>query len=385
MGTYGITSAGFVIPTLAQMKAGLGDAYKAIYGTPNLADDSIIGIRIGIMAKQLVDAWEALQAVYNAPFPGKCDDASFPDVMDLVGLQMLPAAKSQVVCQCTGDEGTVIPAGSLITSDLGNVFELTAQVTIPGAGTIDGTFQAVDAGPVPVDEDTTWNITTSISGWSAAANDDAGNVGRLAETVAEARLRRARSLQVIGASALDAIVSRVLNEVPNVTYCSGFENPGDTVDADGRPAHSIEILVTGGLDQDIAEKIWSCKSGGIATVGTYDAVVADSQGNNHTVKFTRPTAIDVAVEVTITRYTEESLPTNYEDLIIAAVAAYAATFKIGQDLLIDRWLVPVYGSTSGVDKVTIRQKKGAGAWETDDVAMAYNEYPGTVTVTVVGP
>jgi hypothetical protein len=116
-------------------------------------------------------------------------------------------------------------------------------------------------------------------------------------------------------------------------------------------------------------------------------VVQDSQGNNQTIKFTRPTPVAIAVEVTITRYSEETLPTNYEDLITAAIQEYAATFKTGQDLLIDRWLGPVYAACSGVDKITIRQSKASGGMQTDDIAMAYNEYPepGAVTVTVVGP
>jgi uncharacterized phage protein gp47/JayE len=239
------------------------------------------------------------------------------------------------------------------------------------------------AGPVAADADTVWSISTSISGWDAAANTDAGEVGRLAETVAEARIRRAQSLQVIGASALDAVVSRVLNEVDSVTACIGFQNDTDVVDDDGRPPHSMEILVTGGLPQDIGNKLWACGSGGIPFVGTESVTVVDSQGRNQTMKFTRPDEVAVEVEVTITRYAGESLPTDYQDLIEAAVIAYAATFKIGQDLLIDRWKGPIYAACSGIDKITIRQKKAAGGWATDDIAMAYNEKPGTVTVPPV--
>jgi uncharacterized phage protein gp47/JayE len=387
--SYGIQSTGFVVPTLQNITDDLVDAYQAIYGTPNTGSGSVIGFRIGIMAKQLKDAWDALAGVYNAPFPARGDDASFPDIMDLVGLQMLPAAKSEVICQCATNEGFGVPlsAGYLITDPSGNVFALTEAVTIPGGGSIDGVFQAVVAGPVPVDIGTTWTISTQITGWDSVENALAGNVGRLEETVAEARIRRAQSLQVIGASALDAIVARIKNNVPNVTLCRGFENPTDTTDSDGRPPHSIEIMVVGGTGGDIGNALWACKAGGIALTGTASVVVQDSQGNNQTIKFTRPTPVAIAVEVTITRYSEETLPTNYEDLITAAIQEYAATFKTGQDLLIDRWLGPVYAACSGVDKITIRQSKASGGMQTDDIAMAYNEYPepGAVTVTVVGP
>jgi hypothetical protein len=192
-------------------------------------------------------------------------------------------------------------------------------------------------------------------------------------------------LQVIGAANIDAIVARIKNKVPNVTACIGFQNVTDSTDAQGRPPHSIEIMVTNGSALDIAAELWKCIAGGIALYGNTSQVIQDSQGNNQTVYFTRPVSTAMAVEVTVTRYSEESLPSNYSDLITAAVKTYAASFAIGQDMLIDRWLGPVYAACTGLDKITIRQAIGGGGWQTDDIAVDYNKYPGTVTVTVVGP
>ena len=88
--------------------------------------------------------------------------------------------------------------------------------------------------------------------------------------------------------------------------------------------------------------------------------------------------------MTIAPYGGEQLPTNYEALITAAIQGYAATLKIGQGILIDTWKGLVYSACSGIDTVTIRQKKGSGDWQTDDIAMAYNERPvNPVDVTVI--
>jgi uncharacterized phage protein gp47/JayE len=372
MGTYGILSTGFVKPTLAELKSDLGDAYKAIYGTPNLADDSVIGIRIGIMAKQLADAWEALETAYNAPFPATGDDVSFPSAMDLVGLSMLPAAKSVVTCQCSGS-GVVIPANYQISNkDTQEIFELTQSVTIPTNGSVDGIFQALIAGPKSCAAGKMTNIVNTLTGWDTVNNTFDGTPGRNAETVAEARLRRVASLQVIGASAIDAIVARVLNEVPNVTKCMGFTNRTMVADSDGRPPKSNEILVVGGTDADIGAKLWECTAGGIELYGIVSVNVVDSQGNTQVVKYTKAVEVTINVEVTIVVYNAKTLPSNYVALIQDAVVAYGMAFEIGQDLIISRWVVPCYG-IPGVDEVTIQHKKGSGAWETVDIVMAYNE------------
>jgi uncharacterized phage protein gp47/JayE len=396
--SFGMQPAGFKKPLLADIRAAMNDQYRQIYGTPNVQDGSRIGTRIGITAKLLADSWEGAEAAYNAPFPSKADDTSFADVMDLVDLQMLPASKTQVILSLTvssDNTGTVtIPAGYTITDPSGIGFacdqQIQQSVTAHSVNTIVGSFSCVQTGPIEVPESQTWTYTQpdgigAGNSVTAIANGSAGSTGRNAETPAEARLRRAQSLRVVGAGAVDAIVARVRNNVANVTGCRGFENDDDVADAVGRPPHSIEIMVTNGTDADIAAMLWSCKAGGISFYGNTSAVVVDSQGNNQTVLFTRPAPVPMAVEVTITRYSEEQLPADYENIIIAAVKAYAAAFNIGQDMLIDRWLGPVYAACSGVDKITIRQAINGGGWQTDDIAVDYNKYPGTVTVTVVGP
>ena len=384
--TYGLTSAGFVCPTLDNLKSDLQAAYTAIYGTPNLADDSVIGIRIGIMAKALVDSWQALQGAYNAPFPSLGDDSSFPGIMDINGLKMLPASQSVVTCQCVGTSSTVIPAGSQVKSTNGDLFELVTQITVPVGGSIDGTFQAIGTGAIPVVANTVTSIQTPISGWTSVNNSAAGTTGNPAESVTDARIRRKGSLQVVGAGVLDAIVARLEQEVPGVTIVTGYENDLD-VTVNGRGPHTMEFVVSGSaLDQDVANKLWQVRGGGIELLGTTSVTVVDSKGRNQTVKFTKPAAVPCSVEVTITDFAEEVLPSDYANAIKIAVAAYGAELPIGKDLVIGRWVIPVY-SIPGINVVTIRQKKNGGSFGTTNIVMAYNEQPTfqVSDITVIGP
>ena len=53
----------------------------------------------------------------------------------------------------------------------------------------------------------------------------------------------------------------------------------DTTDAAGRPPHSIEIVVQGGTDEDVANIIWKNKAGGIRAYGKHYAYATDVNGN----------------------------------------------------------------------------------------------------------
>ena len=54
-----------------------------------------------------------------------------------------------------------------------------------------------------------------------------------------------------------------------------------------------EAVVAEGADQDIWDKLWEVKSAGIATFGTESGTALDSQGNPHTVNFSRATPISI--------------------------------------------------------------------------------------------
>ena len=375
---FGITENGYVRKTLADIKGELQQDYIDIYGNPNLDDESVIGIRIGIMSKALADAWEQDEKTYNSQFPSKAEDGTIPDIMDLVGMEMLGAVKTLVTCTCSGIEDTVISAGSQVSNTNGDVFELVTVVTIGSGGTVDGVFRAVEAGPVAAPAGTVTNIQNPISGWDSVTNAADGVTGRIQETVAEARIRRDKNLQVIGASVLEAIAARIQDEVNDVTDVIPFENDGDTTDASGRPPHSMEFLVEGGIDQDIAEKLWECKSGGIQLYGNTSATITDSTGREQTVYFSRSTARYVHVEVTVdSYYDEEALPAtgaNLQAVIAAAVVAWGQeNLTHGKDLIIQRWYGPVV-SISGIGQVTIRHgitttPGGIPGWSTSNIAI----------------
>ena len=91
-------------------------------------------------------------------------------------------------------------------------------------------FLAQNYGPIAAPAGSLTEILTPVAGWQSLTNLDAGITGREQETDAELRLRREQSLHSLGAATVEAIRSRLLQEVPNVVSVTIFENVTMTQD-----------------------------------------------------------------------------------------------------------------------------------------------------------
>jgi uncharacterized phage protein gp47/JayE len=351
---YGITPAGFTPMRLQDIKLALETELKTVFGDVNLEPTSVFGQFVGVLSKVFADWWAGLEDVYLSQYPATAAGVSLDNVVMLVGITRLPAVKTRVTCQTTGTGGTTIPAGSQVANTNGNIFNSEADIIIPG----EGVFIANVSGLIPAIAGTVTNIVTPISGWDTVDNVDNGTLGREQETDSELRVRRELSLAIIGAGTVEAIRSRISNDVLDVVDCSVFENTSDIVDADGRPPHSIEVVVSGGENQDIGDMLWQIKPGGIQLyqnpISGQTVTVLDSNGDNQVVYFTRPIVKYCHLEITIVAFsTEENFPLDGVSQIETKVLEYAANFAMGEDINIQKWNIPIY-AVPGLSDVTIR-------------------------------
>jgi uncharacterized phage protein gp47/JayE len=85
-------------------------------------------------------------------------------------------------------------------------------------------FVAENFGPVACPIGTLTTIVTPIAGWNSINNVQAGVTGRFIETDAELRIRRQNSIKLLGLATVEAIRSRLLQQVLGVTSALVFEN-----------------------------------------------------------------------------------------------------------------------------------------------------------------
>ncbi len=217
---------------------------------------------------------------------------------------------------------------------------------------------ALVAGRVLVSAAIIDDIVTPVAGLSAVTNPGAGIQGRDLETDAELRLRIHTAK--LGAATVEAIRTRIFDEVDGVSAVVVVENATDAY-VGLQPPHSIQCVVQGGTDALLAAKIWEVKPAGIATYGADSEVIVDGAGNNQTVYFTRPTPQYAWVRIRYTRYTEETINADADNAIETAILAAGNAYEIGEDLLWQRFLPLVFATTPGIASATVELDLTAAA------------------------
>jgi uncharacterized phage protein gp47/JayE len=329
----GITSTGWESKTLQDILADLEAAERATFGnTIDVSATSLWGELNGIISDRLEDLYQLGQAIYTGAFPDGASGASLDALCAITGIARNPPTFSVVSAVCSGTPGTVIPSGSRASvTGVGTKFA-TLGGTIGGGGTVTLVFTAIETGPKIANAGTLTFIETPVSGWASVTNPaDQYILGTDLESDAALRLRRELSLRALGGASIDAIRAGVF-EVPNVTSAEVFENNTDVTDANGVPPHSFEVVVFGGADQPIADKIFARKAAGIGTYGTTTQAVVDGSGDSHAVKFSRPATLNVYVVQTV--YVDASAPANIAALVAAAIVAYGdVNYRVGSDVI----------------------------------------------------
>lgn len=236
------------------------------------------------------------------------------------------------------DEYDIAGSGLFDVIKVQSVFEV--QCTVEGANEVSA--ESIN------------EISTAYAGLDSVLNYYAGETGREIETDQEGRFRTQSDIAVAGFNFTDAIKAKVLNDVPGTSYCKVYEN--DTLtdpDANGIAAKSWEAVIEGGSDSNIADMLYKMKTAGMRSSGSELVEVKDEDGIPHNIRFTRPTNLYLWVKATINSYNpEEDFPSAGDVAIKQAMLAYASRFNIGDVIVAQKFITPVF-EVEGIGSVTI--------------------------------
>ena len=140
--------------------------------------------------------------------------------------------------------------------------------------------------------------------------------------------------------------------VDSITITGGTSQAGHTVTGSSRPAHSIEFVVSGGSDEDVFNQVFTSKAAGILTHGSETGTYLDSMMVPHTVKFTRPVKIPLAVDIVITEDPEYTFPDSGITEIMNNVFAHLSTLKLGEDVILQKLYSAIY-QTQGIANASV--------------------------------
>jgi len=355
MSIYGVVPTGFRRKTADEIREDFQNKYKTAFGNDfDVSDDSPEGVEIGIYNELLSNANEVLEAVYYACLPDYAQDISLDNASSASGVSRLGPKKSvvtQVELSTLGASDVIVPIGTVLKQSFNNIEWVTTQaVTIPASGSIIVPVESVDFGVFSASIGSIDDAVTVISGLDVVSNLTISIEGRLIETDAEFRKRRAISLVISKGGTLQAVINAV-KKLDGVTYCSGIENRTSAI-VDGLPPHSFSLTVEGGIDLEIATTIKETKGDGIETHGGVSTIITDIDGNSNTIRFNRATIKDVYLIVNLT--TNSLYPSNGDILAKTLINELANNYKNGDDVI--NWrLMGILDAIIGIDDVEILQ------------------------------
>lgn len=336
---FGVTPTGFEKKTFAIIKAEMEASERTdIDPSLNLAATSVFGQMNGIYADKLRELWDVAEGVYRSLNPDFAEGDAQDQLCSLDGVRRLPATFSTVSATCTGTPGTLLLAGRIASVGVnGDRFVSLADAVIGGGGTVAVDFQAEVEGPVQAPSGTLITIVTPVAGWASVTNVLDALPGTLLESDSEMRVRRISALTVSG-DTTDSVLAAV-KAVSGVTAALIFENISMITDDSGVPAKSFETVIEGGSDPDLVQAIYSKKPAGIQAYGNYTLNVADSQGVNHLIGYSRPTEIDIWIVLTVSVNVGQFGSGDSSAGILAvqeAITAYGDALTIGQNVVSEK-------------------------------------------------
>lgn len=336
---WGLTDRGFRRPTYVELLDAMEYKARELFGSKaNLTVRSPIGIFLRIYAWVLSLLFQLIEDVYNSRFIDTAVGTSLYNLGRTIGLRLLPAQKAAGYIKFTGQVGYYIPKGFLVRTVAGYTYATLTDGRIGEDGSLLMPVQAVETGAdYNVEAGTVQEIVNPLDGIAGCTNPASITGGRDRETDEEYRDRYYQSVDFAGGVNIDAIVAEIRQNVEAVSSVLGYENDTDFEDDMGLPPHSIEVVVYGGLEQDIAKAIFRRKAAGIQTHGNKTVPVLSLSGQTIPISFSRPTPVPVYLKITNLR-TSDAFPPDGKERIQQVLTAYigdenSGGLSIGEDVI----------------------------------------------------
>ncbi len=300
---FGVTQQGFIMPTIEELRLEIYSAFRSRLGSDiKLIPETLSGALAEVYIERQNEVWGALERNYYSRFIATADGVS----LDHAAWPIIRRGEISAVTQVTitGTASSIIPIGTIFETADGREYQTSEAIQIEVGGSGSGSVFAVVAGPGGNTESGSITIIpTPVPGLDTVTNPSAAAGGSTIENDADFRLR-VRSERLSGNnSSIVAIENRIL-AVANVVSARVFENVTDETDSNNLQPHSIEAVVIGGANREIAEAIAQSKAGGIATNGpeVVDIVAANMQTIR--IRFSRGESVPIFVNIDIETNTD---------------------------------------------------------------------------------
>lgn len=306
-----------------------------------LSRDNCNSIKISVSAEE--------NSIYTVSINGKNyehtnENGNVPNILS--GLSNLIKADDYV----TSLEGEVLTIADKMNYK-NNTIDVSSNLSVISVTTIQQ-FQTEEYGKKLISNGVITEIVNNVDGLMAVTNILEPTLGRREETDSEFRQSYRRKAGLKSNTMIDSICSYLKNNVKNVETAYGYENVEDTTDSNGIPPHSIEILVDGGEDTEVANAILKRKAGGINTHGSVEVQINTNYGDIVNIRFNRPQYLYSFLKVVI-HGDRNKIATDYVEIVKKSIIEDLEIMDTSSLLLIQTLEGGIYRSLSGVSYLEI--------------------------------
>ena len=375
-----LTKSGFKRQRTADYLPIIEEQARDLYGEDaDLSDRTPVGKMIHLQAQQRAEDNEQLEMVYNARFVDTSEGATLEaNVKRVITRKRWIKATGEVIVNL--DKGAKINIGDLFRTKYNVYFKALEAIDAVEDGNYRVDVEALEYGAIGnVEPGDISVIVNPQSGINSVTNPDAFFNGQDEETDEELQDRYYESLGKVGFRRVESIEANVLDEVEGVRAAIAIENDTNVFDKEGRPPHSVETVVLGGVDEEVAMAIFRKKGGGIRAYGSTVYTFTDNRGIVHEIGFTRATTISIFVRVYVKKSSQ--YPLNGDDLVIGQVVKYiGGTYDsilhhgvgMSKDVVCTKAEARVL-SIDGVEDVRVEFSLDGITYEPKNVAIAFPE------------
>jgi Uncharacterized homolog of phage Mu protein gp47 len=295
-----ILSTGLEIERLDAILTRLSQSMRDIYGSDiNIDPDTPDGQMIGIFSQACADINEIISGVYAMSDPTKAVGVWLDIQLKYVGLTRNRQEYSYLNnVTITATNGTVIPSGFTVTDENGVEWQSTSQATVTGSST-SMQFRSSQYGGFNIGSGKELIPKNIILGVQSVITTTNSLLGRLQESDESALMRFLRSYSINNLDDAEGLEASLLS-IDDVRDAKVYENYTGSIDARGVEPHSINAIVIGGSDEDIANRIVRKKSLGCGLQGAVSVTIF-YKGFDRDVRFDRSEQVDISVKITVVR------------------------------------------------------------------------------------
>ena len=331
-----IDETGIHIPNYIDLRDQLIEEMKQIFGQDiYIENDSADYQMISILAKKIFDSYSMGMLAYNNRTPNTAIGTGLDNNVAFADIQRKSSTYSSVQLTITGANGTSLK-GCYVLDENDNRWNIPDTV-IPETGMITVDAICSVSGNISALPNTVNKIGTPLFGWYSVNNNNAATPGTDVETDAELRGRFSLAIRSPSLTVFESL-SAAISALEGVSRISGFENDTSAESTGteppnipaGLPPHSVTFIVEGGEDDQVAKAIYSKKTPGCYTNGTTAVQIVSEMGNIITIRFYRPTYVEVFAQIKVTK-----LPywnDRYSDEIKNAIYDYIKGLEISDNV-----------------------------------------------------